>query len=223
MTMRMDMTVAGRKIALRGSGVADYAQRTSRLVLGMSVPGLGSVRMDGITIGHVVYIRMPRSLMGSKVPAGKTWVRTDLTKTSGQFGGLNALSQTGTSGPSEQLDYLRATGGEVDEVGHDTIRGVSTTHYRANVDLDKVAERAPAGSREQARRSVQQIEAVLGRKTLPLDAWIGDDGLVRRVAESMSFNSGMSMTMKMTIDLYDFGTAVHVQAPPASQVYSTPG
>ena len=57
---------------------------------------------------------------------------------------------------------------------------------------------------------------VAGVKRLPMDAWVGDDGYVRKV--SYRQHSGRNQSAKITMELYDFGSPVTVTAPPAATV-----
>ncbi len=53
-----------------------------------------------------------------------------------------------------------------------------------------------------------------------IDAWVDDQGLVRRMAMDMRIDAGAQgeATVGMSIDLFDFGSAVEVALPPASDV-----
>jgi hypothetical protein len=83
-----------------------------------------------------------------------------------------------------------------------------------------VARTAPAGVRTAVRRAELQLMQVAGVRQFPMDVWIDAHGLVRRVAYHISLNmpgSGQMMTTTVRMDMFDFGTPVHVHAPPASQ------
>ena len=57
-------------------------------------------------------------------------------------------------------------------------------------------------------------------KTATADAWIGKDGLVRRVRVTYDVPRGEEpMRMAMTMNLYDYGAHVSIAAPPSSQVF----
>ncbi len=57
---------------------------------------------------------------------------------------MNALTSTGRSDPTQMLSTLEGESDSIVTVGHDTVRGVATTHYRAVIDLGKVAGSANA-------------------------------------------------------------------------------
>jgi hypothetical protein len=56
----------------------------------------------------------------------------------------------------------------------------------------------------------------MGNQPIGVDVWLDDQGLPRRMSESFSFDK--TMTMRLTMDLYDFGAPVQVTPPPTSQV-----
>ena len=86
------------------------------------------------------------------------------------------------------------------------LRGVATRHLRATLDLSG-AQAAPAASFE-ARLVAAGIDA------LPVDVWLDDAGVVRRLRVSLD-SAG---TMTTTFDVYDVGADVTVEPPPADRV-----
>jgi hypothetical protein len=87
-----------------------------------------------------------------------------------------------------------------------------TKHYRADVDLNKAAERVPD---KKAADTVKQMFKSSGLSSFPVDVWIDRAGRVRR--ESFSF-SAPAMVMEMTIEFTRFGVPVDTTPPPADQV-----
>jgi hypothetical protein len=89
------------------------------------------------------------------------------------------------------------------------------------LDLDKATNSSP-----QAKQAVAKLEQQLGTHTLPAQAWIDDQGRVRKLTltETMAHpptsSSGQQtgpITIHLTEMLTDFGTPVTVSAPPADQ------
>lgn len=97
------------------------------------------------------------------------------------------LSVLTAQDPGQALSYLRSLK-SVTTVGKETVDGVSTTHYRA-------------------------VQAGSGT----YDAWVGDDGYIRRVRVVTTSGGKVSATT----DLSDFGTSVHVIVPSAAESYAT--
>ena len=99
--------------------------------------------------------------------------------------------------------------------------GVRTTHYLARIDLGEFVRTLPAAQRKQLRPALEQLEQLTGNGTIaPLvDAWVGNDGLLRRFAIAFSVPAGgQSMDLAMTMNLHDFGSDVDVEAPDPDDV-----
>jgi hypothetical protein len=114
--------------------------------------------------------------------------------------------------PSQSLDLLRAASSDFREVGEEEIRGVQTTHYEGTVDLEKVAEQVPEDARESYRRLMEQS----GQREIPMEVWIDEDGLTRRVHYEQTLGDGT--TMDLTQEYFDFGVEVDVEPPPDEDV-----
>ena len=54
--------------------------------------------------------------------------------------------------------------------------------------------------------------------TLPVDVWVDDAGLMRRL--DLKGQLGDVDNVALRLDLYDFGTDVDVKVPPPSKVFS---
>jgi hypothetical protein len=108
-------------------------------------------------------------------------------------------------------DMLKALGsvGDSREVGHETIRGTDTTHYHAEIDVQKAVEQYGAD-----KRFEQMLEST-GVSTMPVDVWIDGSGRVAR--QSTKFSS-TQFTMDFTVDYTQFGVPVDVTPPPDDQV-----
>ena len=69
----------------------------------------------------------------------------------------------------------------MEDQGSEDVDGVSTTKYHAVIDLDKIAGLAPADQREAVGRLGELAEDTYGISELPLDVWIDDQGLPRKL------------------------------------------
>jgi hypothetical protein len=117
------------------------------------------------------------------------------------------------------FSQLKAVSGDVEKVGSDEVRGVETTHYRAEVDLLKIPESLPPERREAARKSMERAREQFGLENYPMEVWIGEDDLVRRIRLEPSMEIlGQEISFDMTMEFYDYGTPVSVQVPAADQV-----
>ena len=177
----------GRKLHMRMTMPAE--------LLGMQGGGSDDVTFDVIGEGRYFYFRGgPFSEF-----AGGKWVRVR-----DDAPGFNL----GQNDPSQMLEYLRATS-EVEALGEDTVRGVDTTHYAARLQLDKVAERVSP----EAARALRQMTQGAGIREIPLEVWIDDESLVRRL-EMDWHPKGASFTFDM--EMFDFGD-VQIDVPERSE------
>jgi hypothetical protein len=107
-------------------------------------------------------------------------------------------------------------GADVEKLGEEEVRGAKTTHYRATVSLREVANQVP-----EQKRNIERVIEVSGIEKVPTEVWIDGGGRVRRMKldyEEMQFAPGQKGDMEMTMELFDFGVEVDVEAPSANQV-----
>src|SRR5438876_7827569 len=184
---------------------------TARRVLSLLCLAVcAAVLVDG-SDGLVMYMRSP---LFQTLPSDK-WVKLDMEKLAKKQGiDLSSVLDAGQADPSQSLRMLMAST-DAHPVGYDRVRGVFTTHYTLNVDLGRLAKGSAA-----LRKTFEMLRKLTGVQSFPAEAWIDDQGRVRRMKIDMSFNgpTGGAFTMSMTEDLYAFGVKVNVQPPDASQV-----
>jgi hypothetical protein len=210
------------EMRLDSQGVVDFADGSYALT--MQMPYLGQIQSR--QIGDTLYQKYPPEFQ-AQLTGGKPWAKVDLDALSQQQYGMAAAEPGAQStDPTQQLAYLKSVSDSVEKVGKDEIRGVSTTHYRAAVNLGKNLEQYD----QQARKAYEEIIKELDGESLPVDVWLDDEGQVRRYEMTMPLilpenpsspngavkkEPGGSITIVQ--ELYDFGTSVNVEAPPTSQ------
>jgi hypothetical protein len=213
------ITAAGQNLHLAGAGAVDFGKRAARMTFDVGdllrasgLPAQVDERWTVLTDGLVVYIRAPA--LSRRLSGGKKWLKLDVEQLAKHQGvDLGELQQLTQNDPAQMLDYLEAVSGKIEEVGREDVRGVATTHYRAKVDLDKVADQAPANARKAVRASIASLERALGTE-VPVDVWVDSQNLVRRLSEHLTTARGK---VDFTVDFFDFGTPVTVTTPPASE------
>ena len=184
--------------------------------LGEATGGAFAGELEMILDDLVMYMKFPEAIT-EQLPGGKSWVRIDLREAGKEFGiDLEELLQVQQGDPSQSLQYLRGASDDFEEVGEEEVRGVETTHYRGTIDLHKAVEQLPQDARESFERAIDLI----GTDELPLDVWIDDDGMARRMKYEQPLPSagGEKGAMELTMEFFDFGVDVDVEPPPSDEV-----
>jgi hypothetical protein len=190
---------------------------------GIAIGALGKGPLEVVTDGNDVYVKVGAlgSLLGAT--SDKTWAKLSLADAPGPGAG------GGTGAVADGTEILGVLGqaGEVTTVGNEAVRGVDTTHYRGTLDVATALDQLPADQRSQAATRLGQVGIDPEAVSVPVDVWIGQDDLVRRVQvglDASQIKSGASaagdLTATVTIELYDFGAPVDVTVPPADQVFT---
>ena len=202
--------VLGRDVELRGQGAFDYEAARGSFELDASSV-LSGAAVEVRAVDSTLYVRVPPAL-SFFVPSVKPWLAVRGDRSLDAFG-LGELQQN----PGELLGLLRASSTRVTKTGGAVVRGVDTTRYTAQLELTKALE-ANAGSlgltsieREQLRRAADELRRQAKQTTLPVGVFVDGDGLVRRLTMA-------SDGERVTLDFWDFGANVDVQAPPAADV-----
>jgi hypothetical protein len=219
MTMDMTMTL-GTEGTMDMHGDGRFDMRAKRGTMDLVVHELGKrIEMREIVDGTIVYVKIPAPLSG-----GKHWMKVDTNARNAAGMNLGALSQANQGDPTQALSYLRGASSSIVRVGAEAVRGTPTTHYHAVIDLGRIAANAPADVREEVRHSIDQMSALTGITSLPVEVWIDGQGRVRREVMDMRFeNTAMAgVTMHMSMDLFDFGTPVDVTVPPEGDTFVPP-
>jgi hypothetical protein len=223
---RFDMTVQETvgpigPLDVTASGVTDNATHSADMTMDLSAISsfagsqAGSpdqwkahVILDGSGSSPILYVHLPAL---DTYLNGKTWAKADLGVLAQKAGVdlTQLLQQAGNEDPTKALQMLQSIG-NVSKVGTATIDGVDTTEYSGTVDVQKAAAAlGPAYTKLLGEAKVS---------TIPVDVWVGSDGLVRRLHENLSYPiNGTESTTDLTIDLSDFGVQTTITPPPADQ------
>lgn len=164
------------------------------------------------TVGQIIY-QQPPAQARKQLPQGKTWIKIDPGKLKEQQEGSSDGGQL--NDPAQSFGYLKGVSDkDVRKLGTESVGGTKTTHYRVNLDVDKLAEDAGGAQGKQLK---QQLGA-----DVPLDVWLDGDGRMRQQKMKLTMKQSgsqsgapqkASVTTTLTFD--DFGTDVNVEAPPA--------
>lgn len=192
--------VSGQSISLSGEGAFAYAQKEGTFDL--TIAGIGGQPPTKIAeriTGGNLYLTLPGQTSFYKLSL------TDLVGTS--------LANSGN--PTSSLSTLLGVTGPVTKVGSEKIRGTSTTHYSGTVDIAKALKQLSGLTADIIKNTFSKAKVT----TLPFDAYVDDQGRLRRLVQNITLAiKGEQAVVMTTVDLYDFGTKVTVEVPPADQV-----
>ena len=241
--MAMTFPGAAEQFSFSGEGAFDAASKRASFAVDMSafaklLGGFASAlgggnatdlpdfddpagwKIEVVQDGDVAYLRFPA--IDAQLPDGKTWVKA--SKGDAKVGDFDfhELESFSSSDPRELLDVLRSLSGDLETVGTERLRGVETTHYRAVVDPVELAKGASTAG-QSTNGLFDQLTAQSGIGDVPLDVWIDANGLVRKLSMEVSTTEQASQAGAATIsfELWDYGEAVSIDLPPASQVADT--
>ena len=216
----MALTGQGKVVRLRGTGAMDGTSTEMSFKLGslLGLPSAARSQLHGpmqeIALeqggDYVIYVKVP--FLASQLPGGQQWMKLDVSKLGKSAGAdLGKLMSGSQFQPTDLLSALRAEGAKVHKLGSATVDGTATTRYRVTVDMAKILESKGLASPMLSRAAAQM-------KSIAANVWIGNDGLVRRVAFVYSTpQGGPRISMKM--DLYDYGANLAIAAPSSSEVF----
>ena len=135
------------------------------------------------------------SYMGVEVGGTMHWLKQSVDDATGAE---RFFPGPGGTSPERLLKALTDSSKKVEKLGSEEIRGVTATHYRAHLDETKLG-----------------LEGNEGEPGV-VDAWIDGQDLPRRIRIPFGGEDHSGFVM----ELFDFGVAVEVKAPPAREVVS---
>jgi hypothetical protein len=226
LSVAIDGGALGGQFTVKAAGTYNMSRQEGELTFDLgglpatarSQLGSGRPTFTEIFSGGAIYMSSP--LFEGKLPGAARWMKLDLAKLQTGLGlDAQALS-SGQADPGQFLQYLRAGGGSIKAVGRGAVRGTPTTRYAGTIDLAKAAELLPSSDRTKLKSSVQKLLAQTGLSRLPIQAWVDDHRLVRRIAIDMPLNiSGQQASVKVDLELFGFGATPTVKAPSGGEVY----
>jgi hypothetical protein len=168
--------------------------------------GFGAVKVDG-----ALYLQLPGLTAPDGSPGWAHFEGPGVTGTTAAPGGGVPLD------PGSMLDSLRAVG-EVEVVGHEELRGVAVTRYRAVLDNSGSAagDGDPSSPLPSAVTGDVEID-------MEVEAWIDHQGVAHRLEQRSTVHSDGEdrLTTSMRMDLLDLGQPVEITVPPAELIVAT--
>lgn len=162
-------------------------------------------------IDDIVYLKFP--FLTAMMGATTEWVSMPAEEGAGVTGDMAPAA------PSDATSFLESFGeaeGDVENLGVVDVRGISTTHYQLTIDQEWIEQLDPDQADE------LESQGFVPGASFPLELFVGDDGLVHRMAfsaDTSNFDGAEEFeSMAWTFDFFDFGQSVTIEAPPADQV-----
>lgn len=164
--------------------------------------------------GHLVVYTSPSAI---SLPAGKTWLKIDLTTYAQRRYGADTTFFAGADqDPFQALELLRSPVAKVRDLGLDWLPDHTLdTRYRGTVSLVAAARAAGANA-----KGVTQLRQDLGSPTPTIDVWVSKAGRVARIIVDGPAKApdGTTLRVRSTIDFSAYGTKASVTPPPAQRV-----
>jgi hypothetical protein len=157
------------------------------------------------------------------LPHGKSWLSISAADLGANKIGDSFAAQ---ADPTQGLQFLSAFNGNPVVVGHESIGGASTTHYKFTVDLNSLyAREAKAGKKLNVpgmSEGLNQLkQSGVDLANIPAEAWIDNAGRVRKFQYTLVLTvEGQTASATGELTFSDFDAPVSVSAPPASDVES---
>jgi hypothetical protein len=204
MVYRTDATDNEKEFVFSSTGLFDYPGERAVMTTSDPVPFYGEdVQLKEIRlIGQTVYWRW--------VLKGKThWVKQSPVRKSGDPAELLIPGPGTPTKPTDVLARVLLASEGKEELGKEDIRGEETTHYRARVNLKVLVKQVPANE-----RPPDELMQQFGGPVVPVDLWIDGDSRLRKIVIVRPKTAeGRGPGLTTTVELYDYGVDVDVQAP----------
>jgi hypothetical protein len=164
-----------------------------------------------VVLPDATYLRLPPPR--GQNPSARPWVRVDPKSTDPAARRLAALATTLTESADPARSLARYTGATaITAATADIIDGDPAVRYTIVTDLAKAAATAP----DPARKAQLQRQVAAGLATVTSTLWV--DPSDRPVRSSVRQELPGIGTLAMTGSYRDWGRAVDIEPPPASQV-----
>ncbi len=251
-TSRFETTTSSDSIKIVVAGVIDFGNpEGSAVVRQVEDPSTSPTSADPASpcpssgtgpnefrwIGTKSYLHSGETCGFGTFPGHRTWETEDYARIaavqncaainpSTAIGQLLGVSGDGIEQPSDVLNQLRTAGATLAQVGSESVRGTTTTHWKVTgLPTTETTTTVPGCARPKAALQTH-VEST------GTEIWTDSQNRLRRVKTSIATtftlpampggpapNKPTTVNQSTTTDLYDFGVTVDVQAPPAAQVY----
>lgn len=204
----MKMTVQGHTVDATGGGAFDYRRGVGYIALNMG--GVGN--LQEVVTKKAFYMRFPDA-MRAALGTSRPWIEMRFSTLKAASGvDLSKLMNANPTGDPSSMLRVLSKAQVVHQDGTETVLGVPTTRYSVTGTLQDLLRAEGLAS------AVDMSKQPAGTANEPIHFVISVDkqGLPRRLTMTTDLAGMGSMTMSM--NMFDFGKAVHVVIPPKSIV-----
>lgn len=223
--IEMVTTIAGPAgpVALIHRGAYDHAGGRARAESDMSAlaealeaaglpPGGDWSHPNGVVVdGDTLYSQLgPMAESLGREPTD--WIRVPLMTVMAQ-GATDNDALALALDPLGPLDLLQRRVVEIGAAGEEEVRGTAVRHLRASLALEGLTA---DGATEPAPGSFEGRLRAAGLEVLPVDVWLDEEAVVRRLR--VSLDDALGGGLSMTFELYDVEGDVAIEVPDADTV-----
>lgn len=217
LNISLDASSSGTSFTGTGTGGIDFTNHAAQLHVDMSVAGQ-TIGVDEILTGQTIYIggNFGGHSLSELVP-GKSWMSIDLSSLGSALGQSSGALGGGTN-PAAMLQLLAERGNTVVPIGSSVIDGTNVQGYSVTFDTAAIQSKLQSTSLPSwVRQAISQANF----SQLVMKVYVdGSDTLRRTVFDMQMTVSNSPVQLSETTDYSDFGTPLHISAPPADQVVS---
>ncbi len=227
--MEMTSSELASPLTLSGTGIVDLRDRSTAMSLAIDlgddpqaiqVLGSNTLRLQMVTNGGVLYLKLQGAATASLPTSGKQWLELDVGKLK-SFPGFSSLGTSPSmQDPSHMLQTLESESSNTVNEGKQYVDGSDTTHYRAYLNLGQLAGNLSPSQQAAAQEAISILEQATKSQELPVDVWVDAHGFVRRMVMTvdLALPNGGSMQETVTADFSDYGAQPRPAPPPSDEV-----
>jgi hypothetical protein len=214
-TMEADYTSEALEgpMTATGHGAFNSVSGLGEAQMKLNVPGLGRVGFEMVNDEESIYMRSDNPAL-MPFPDGKEWMKVD------PFLGVSQNELMFGGDPESSLQMLAVVGGDVHELGEETVRGRETRRYRTSFRFTQVAEVL----REKGNAELADLYEKMGELNpdpTMTEVWVDDKEVLRRMRLVMELpvEGQPPLTMDMQMEFFDYGAEPEVKLPDEDDVF----
>lgn len=214
LTLTGAISVAGQKIPLTGSGLANFDTQLMSLDVGTTVSGM-SMDIKELLASGKLYMSLKAAGHDFSELTGKEWISLPLPTSADSLYG---------SDPFAQLKLLEQQGAAVTQLGHKTLDGRTVTGFSIVPSKASMLKGAQdeLGKMGFDQSQASQIENAIQSSTPPtITVWFDSSHLLRQTVMSMNMGSVVSGgSFSLEMDVSHYGVPVNITAPSPNDTVS---